>query len=77
MGDIVRFVGTDQHLTVKQYRTAPRQYQVQRDNSDATLEWVTEIYLELVKSAVGWLTLTRRHLSSKQLTASPYTSDND
>jgi hypothetical protein len=51
VGDIVRFIGTDQHLTVKQYRTAPRQYQVQRDNDETTLEWVPEIYLELMKPA--------------------------
>ena len=50
-GDIVRFIGTDQHLTVKQCRTEPRQYQVQRDNDETTLEWVPEIYLELVKPA--------------------------
>jgi len=51
VGDIVRFIGTDQHLTVKQHRTPPRQYQVQRDNDETTLEWVPEIYLELVKPA--------------------------
>jgi hypothetical protein len=51
MGNIVRFIGTDQHLAVKQCRTGPRQYQVQRDNDETTLEWVPEIYLELVKPA--------------------------
>ena len=51
VGDIVRFIGTDQHLTVKQCRTEPRLYQVQRDNDETTLEWVSENYLELVKSA--------------------------
>ena len=51
VGDTVRFIGTDQHLTVKQYRTAPRQYQVQRDNDEINVEWVMEIYLELVKPA--------------------------
>ena len=51
VGDTVRFIGTNQHLTVKQCHTKPREYQVQRDNDDATLEWVSEIYLELVKPA--------------------------
>jgi hypothetical protein len=51
VGDIVRFIGTDQHLTVKQYRTGPRQYEVQRDNDETTLEWCPEIYFELVKPA--------------------------
>ncbi len=51
VGDISRFIETVRHLTVKQYRTAPRKYQVQRDNDETTLEWVPEIYLELVKPA--------------------------
>jgi hypothetical protein len=51
VGDIVRFIGTDQHLAVKQCRTEPRLYQVQRDNDETNLEWVSEIYFELVTPA--------------------------
>jgi hypothetical protein len=51
VGDIVRFIGTDKHLTVKQCRTELRLYQVQRDSDETNLEWVLEIYLELVKPA--------------------------
>ena len=45
----VRFIGTDQHLTVKQFCTKSRQFQVQRDNDETIREWVLGIYLELVK----------------------------
>ena len=38
VGDLVRFVGTDQHLTIKQCRTKPCQYQAERDNDETTLE---------------------------------------
>src|ERR1700677_4659951 len=31
VGDTVRLIGTDQLVTVKRYRTGPRQYHVQRD----------------------------------------------
>jgi hypothetical protein len=46
VGDTVRFVGTETPFTVKQYDKATHEYQVQRDNDDASIQWVLDIYLE-------------------------------
>ena len=51
VGDIVRFIGTEKHLPVKQCRTELHLHQVQRDNDETTLEWVSENYLELANPA--------------------------
>jgi hypothetical protein len=50
-GDIVRFIGTDTHLTVRRYDKATREYQVQRGDDDGSLQRVLGVYLELVKPA--------------------------
>ncbi len=46
--DTVRLIGTDAHLTVKQYNERTYEYQVQRGNDAASMVWVLGIYLELV-----------------------------
>ena len=46
--DTVRFVGTDTIFTVKQhhYESESHEYQIQRDDDVASMEWVSECYLE-------------------------------
>ena len=46
--DTVRFIGTDTALTIRQFNREKLEYQVQRGDDAASLEWATEIYLELV-----------------------------
>jgi hypothetical protein len=48
MNDEIRFIGTDTPLTVKQYDEGTREYQVQRGDDRTSVEWVPEIYLELL-----------------------------
>jgi hypothetical protein len=49
LGDTVRFVGTETPFTVRQYDKATHEYQVQRGDDDASLEWVLGVYLERPK----------------------------
>jgi hypothetical protein len=51
VGDTVRFVGTDQHLAVREYNPQTLEYQIRRGDDPASSEWVSGIYLELVESA--------------------------
>jgi hypothetical protein len=44
--DNVRFVGTDTILAIKLYDAETDEYQVQRGDDVASLEWVSGIYLE-------------------------------
>jgi hypothetical protein len=46
--DTVRFIGTDIALTTRQFNRETLEYQVQRGDDAASLEWAPEIYLELV-----------------------------
>jgi len=48
-GDVVRLIGTDTLLTVRRYDKATHEYQVQRGDDDASLEWVLGVYLERPK----------------------------
>ena len=51
--DPVRFIGTDTILTVKQHHheSESHEYQVQRGDDVASIEWVSEIYLEHAEAA--------------------------
>lgn len=46
--DTVRFIRTDATLAIRQVNRETLQYQVQRGDDAASLEWAPEIYLELV-----------------------------
>jgi hypothetical protein len=45
---LMRFIGTDTALTIRQFNRKALEYQVQRRDDAASLEWAPEIYLELV-----------------------------
>jgi hypothetical protein len=49
--DSVKFIGTDTIQTVRQYNAETLEYQVQRRHDEASVVWVTGIYLELVEPA--------------------------
>ena len=51
--ETVRFIGTDRIFTVKQhhYESESHEYQVQRGGDVATIEWVSECYLEHAEAA--------------------------
>lgn len=49
--DKVRFIGTDTIQTVTQYNTETLEYRVQRSNEEASVVWVSGIYLELAEPA--------------------------
>ena len=51
VGDTVRFIGTDTLLTARQYDKATHEFEVQRDDDDASPVWVLGIYLERVQIA--------------------------
>ncbi len=51
LGDHVRFIGTDTIQTVRQHNAETLEYQIQRGNDAASIEWVPEIYIELVEPA--------------------------
>ena len=85
--DTVQFIGTDTLFTVTKCHKRKHEYQIQRGDKTTDRQWVAEIYLELAsptRPANSYplaykpplIDAPRRHLSSKQLTASPYTSDN-
>ena len=85
--DTVQFIGTNTLFTVTKCRKRMNEYQIQRGDKTTDRQWVAEIYLELAsptRPANSYplaykpplIDAPRRHLSSKQLTASPYTSDN-
>jgi hypothetical protein len=44
--DDVRFIGTDTVLTIRKYNAETGAYQVQRGDDEASLEWVSSLYLE-------------------------------
>ena len=43
--------GTDTIQTVRQYNAETLEYQIQRGNDAASIEWVPEIYPELMEPA--------------------------
>ena len=49
--DRVRFIGTDTIQTVRQYNAETLEYQIQSSDDAASIDWVPEIYLELVEPA--------------------------
>jgi hypothetical protein len=51
--DTVRFIGTDTIFTVKlhHHEYESNEYQVQRGDDVASIEWVPEIYLEHAEAA--------------------------
>lgn len=53
VGDTVLFVGTDQHLTVRDCNPQTIEYQIWRSDDLASSQWVSGIYLELVESISG------------------------
>jgi hypothetical protein len=48
VGDSVRFIGTDNPVTVRQYNPETLAYRVQRGDNGASSQWASEIYFELV-----------------------------
>ncbi len=51
LDDRVRLIGTDTIQTVRQYNAKTLEYQVQIDTEEASVMWVSGIYLELAERA--------------------------
>jgi hypothetical protein len=51
LDDRVRLIGTDTIQTVRQYNAETLDYQVQIDTEEASVMWVSGMYLELAESA--------------------------
>jgi CheY-like chemotaxis protein len=76
LDDRVRLIGTDTIQTVRQYNAETLEYQVQIDTEEASVMWVSGIYLELAEPAKslpfafdirGVSTRNKTHLSSNQI----------
>jgi hypothetical protein len=52
VGDAVQFIGTDTPYTVKEYNPETLEYRVQCGDEPANSQWASEIYLELLESAL-------------------------
>ena len=48
VGDVVRFIGTDTLLTVREYNPETLEYRVQRGDDRASSQWAPEIYFEVI-----------------------------
>jgi hypothetical protein len=51
VGDSVRFIGTDNPVTVRQYNPETLEYRVQRGDDRASSQWASKLYLELTEPA--------------------------
>jgi hypothetical protein len=51
--DRVRLIGSDTIQTVRMYHLETLEYQIQTGDDAASIEWVPEIYLELVKPSAA------------------------
>jgi hypothetical protein len=49
--DTVRFIGTDNPITVREYNPEKLEYRVKRGDDIASSQWASEIYLELTELA--------------------------